>query len=108
MNYNPWTAGLVKQQVMPGTVDPSQQQQGQFQQQLVDALRNFGGGAPQQQGQRITSANAGGEGMDTDALGQALGKGAGYLGSNFSTAMQYGTNPFSDQTSMLMAQNAGF
>ena len=65
------------QQYMPGTLSPEQQQQGQQQSALVDALRAFGqqkpAAAPVQAG-RVVSTGALGDGMDTNAIGGAIGK----------------------------------
>ena len=62
-------------QVMAGTATPQQMQQQNMQTALVDALRQQGGGqssAPAQAG-RVTSAGALGDGMNTNAIGGALG-----------------------------------
>ena len=97
---------------MPGTVDPNMQAPMPGQDALVQALRGFGGGggAPAQYG-NVQSAGYIGQGMNADAIGKALGQGVSGLGNmfnNIGTAQQYGTNPFSQQTNMLAAQNAGF
>ncbi len=90
---------------MAGTLSPEEAQQMQMQQAMVDALRQqptMQQAAPQQ-GQ-VVSAGALGDGMNTDMIGGALRKG----GQNIGTAMDYGTNPFSQQTNMLAAQDAAF
>ena len=93
----------------PQQKTPEQQQQ----EALIEALRGMGGSqqsAPAQVGQ-VVNANAPSGGMDS---GMALGMGLGQLGNklnnkfNFGTALQYGTTPGSQQTSMLAAQDMGF
>lgn len=101
-------------QTMAGTLMPEEQARIlQQQQPLIDALRANGGGAMAFN----PSANAGVQGGQMpqstsdqlgSILGQALGKGGGYLKQNFATANQYGTNPLSQQTNMLQAQDAAF
>ena len=90
---------------MPGTLAPEQVGQQQQQQMLIDALRNGIGqqAAPTQAG-KVQSAGYVGQGMDPSAIGGAFGK----VGNNLGTAAQYGTNPFSQQTNMLAAQDAAF
>ena len=95
--------------VMAGTLLPQQQQQQGMQQALIEALRGQQQqqAAPAQQG-RVVSANADPSGMNTNAIGQVLGDGISGIGNNLSTAKTYGTNPFSQQTNMLAAQDAAF
>ena len=94
---------------MSGTLSPEQMAaQMQQQQALTNALRQTGSfnpnGTPQQQ-QLAQGGQQGGDpsGGLAGGLGSLVGQGAGNVG----TAMQYGTNPFSQQTNMLQAQNAG-
>jgi hypothetical protein len=69
--------GPAPQQYMLGTLSPQGQQKTQEQNALVEALRAMGHqqqqAAPVQAG-RVTSAGALGDGMDTGAIGGALGK----------------------------------
>ena len=98
----------MNQQVMAGTLLPGQMDM----KALVDALRQ----QPQsqqpvmaQQGQ-VTSAHptdGGGQPM-YDQMGRLIGQGVNYLGSNPGAALRYDTNPFSQQTNMLAAQDAAF
>jgi len=71
---NPY--GPMPQQYMAGTLSPTQQSEKQEQNALVEALRAMGNqqqqAAPVQAG-RVTSAGALGDGMDTGAIGGALG-----------------------------------
>lgn|SRR5574343_472798 len=93
----------------PQQKTPEQQQQ----EALIEALRGMGAqsaAAPAQTG-AVVNANA-----PAGSMGQAvdLGMGLGQLGNklnnkfNFGTALQYGTTPGSQQTSMLAAQDMGF
>ena len=96
--------------VMAGTLLPQQQQQQQgMQQALIEALRGQQQqqAAPVQQG-RVVGANADPSGLNAGAIGQALGNGISGIGNNLRTASTYGTNPFSQQTNMLAAQDAAF
>ena len=98
----------MNQQVMAGTLLPGQMDM----KAIIDALRQ----QPQsqqplmaQQGQ-VTSAhptNGSGQPM-YDAMGRLIGKGASYLGNNLGASLRYDTNPFSQQTNMLAAQDAVF
>ena len=106
MDYFAPLASYIKP---PEQRTPEQRQQDA----IVEALRGMGGQqqmAPAQAG-NVVSANANGSGF---AQGAQLGQSLGQLGQglnnqyNFGTAMQYGTTPGSQQTSMLAAQNAGF
>ena len=92
--------------MMSGTLSPEQMQQQGMQQAMIDALRNSGPQqvAPQQGARQVVSAGGLGAGMDTGLIGGALRK----AGNNIGTAAQYGTNPFSQQTNMLAAQDAAF
>jgi len=69
--------GPLPQQYMAGTLSPQEQQKTQEQNALVEALRGMGQQkqpvAPVQAG-RVTSAGALGDGMDTGAIGGAIGK----------------------------------
>ena len=95
------------QQAMPGTLLPQQMQQQGMQQALIEALRGAPqSAAPAQQG-GVTSAGAITDGLNTDALAGGIKKGIDWLG-NGSTARQYGTIPFSQQTNMLALQDAAF
>jgi len=93
---------------MAGTYSPEMMAELNQQQALVDALRQTSSfnpnGIPQQQ-QLAQGGQQGGDpsGGLAGGLGSLIGQGAGNVG----TAMQYGTNPFSQQTNMLQAQNAG-
>lgn len=92
---------------MPGTepVDPNQQQ---FQMMLAEALRQQPQQQAQQQaGNRVVSAGAMGDGLTQGGIG-AMGGALRGMGQNIGTAAQYGTNPFSQQTNMLAAQDAAF
>ena len=84
----------------------------QQQQPLIDALRANGGGAMAFNPSANTGVQGGQMPQGTDqfgnVLGQALGQGGSYLKQNFATANQYGTNPLSQQTNMLQAQDAAF
>ena len=93
--------------VMPGTLTPEQMQ---MQQAIVEALRQpqiAQQAAPMMQSNRVVAAS-GGMGQGVDALGQGLGKFGDSLGFNMRTANTYGTNPLSQQTNMLAAQDAAF
>jgi hypothetical protein len=96
---------------MAGTLLPQQmQQQNQqqsMQQAIIEALRNNQQQAAPAQAGEVTTTGAFGDGMDTNAIGGAIKKGYDWLG-NTGTANTYGTNPFSQQTSMLAAQDAFF
>lgn len=75
VNQNPY--GAAPQQFMAGTLSPNQQGQRSQQDALVAALRGMGQqqpmAAPAQAG-RVTSSGALGDGMDTGAIGGAIGK----------------------------------
>ena len=95
--------------VMAGTMTPEQMA---MQQRIVEALR-----APQvQQMAQAQAAQTGSQSPASGQMGQAvsdfaspIGKAlGGYVGNNLSTSMKYGTNPFSQQTNMLAAQDAAF
>ena len=91
--------------MMSGTLSPEQMQQQGMQQAMIDALRQQPQQvAPQQGVRQVVSAGGLGDGMDTGLIGGALRK----AGNNIGTAAQYGTNPFSQQTNMLAAQDAAF
>lgn len=93
--------------VMPGTFTPEQLQ---MQQAIVEALRQpqmAQQATPMMQSNRVVAAS-GGMGQGMDALGQGLGKFGDSLGFNMRTANTYGTNPLSQQTNMLAAQDAAF
>lgn len=93
--------------VMPGTLTPEQMQ---MQQAIVEALRQpqiAQQAAPMMQSNRVVAAS-GVMGQGVDALGQGLGKFGDSLGFNMRTANTYGTNPLSQQTNMLAAQDAAF
>ena len=94
---------------MAGTMTPERMA---MQQQLAEVLR-----APQVQ--RIAQAQAAQTGSQSPASGQMgqavsdfaspIGKAlGGYVGNNLGASMKYGTNPFSQQTNMLAAQDAAF
>ena len=100
-------------QTMAGTLMPEEQARIlQQQQPLIDALRANGGGAMAFNPAATAGVQGGQMPQGTDqfgnALGQALGQGGSYLKQNFATANQYGTNPLSQQTNMLQAQDAAF
>lgn len=89
-------------QSMPGTLTPEQMQV----KALIESLRQApmqGQQSAPQQGQ-VVSANVANPGAAIDPIMQRLGG----MAQNVGTAMQYGTNPFSQQTSMLAAQDAAF
>lgn len=91
--------------MMSGTLSPEQMQQQGMQQAMIDALRQQPQQvAPQQGARQVASAGGLGDGMDAGLIGGALRK----VGNNIGTAAQYGTNPFSQQTNMLAAQDAAF
>lgn len=91
--------------MMSGTLSPEQMQQQGMQQAMIDALRQQPQQvAPQQGARQVVSAGGLGDGMDAGMIGGALRK----AGNNIGTAAQYGTNPFSQQTNMLAAQDAAF
>lgn len=71
-------------QYAPGTQDPNAQGMSPQQEALINALRGMGGGggAPAQFG-NVQSAGYIGQGMDTKAIGNALGTGISKLGSMF-------------------------
>lgn len=96
---------------MAGTLTPEEQVRiQQMQQPLIDALR--AGGSMAFDPNATVGVQGGQSSQGTDqfgnALGSALGKGGQWAGQNFATANQYGTNPFSEQTNMLQAQDAAF
>lgn len=98
---------------MTGTRSPEQMAELDQQQALVEALRqtsSFNPNGTQQQQQLAQGGQQGGDpsGGLAGGLGNLAGQGANWIGGNLSTASQYGTNPFSQQTNMLQAQNAGF
>jgi hypothetical protein len=100
-------------QTMAGTLMPEEQARIlQQQQPLIDALRANGGGALAFNPAATAGVQGGQTTQGTDqfgnALGQLLGQGGSYLKQNFNTANQYGTNPLSQQTNMLQAQDAAF
>ena len=68
--------GPAPQQYMLGTLSPQEQEKDKQQLALVQALRGMGQpqrqAAPAQAG-RVTSAGALGDGMDTKAIGTAIG-----------------------------------
>jgi len=93
---------------MAGTYSPETMAELNQQQALVDALRQTSSFNPNGILQQQQLAQGGQQGGDPSGglaggLGSLVGQGAGNVG----TAMQYGTNPFSQQTNMLQAQNAG-
>ena len=92
--------------MMAGTLAPEQMAQQQRQQMMVDALRAGMQQSPSvQRAGNVVSAGGGvADSFNTNALGGALGN----LGGNLGTAFKYDTNPFSQQTAMLRAQDAGF
>ena len=94
---------------MAGTMTPEQMA---MQQQLAEVLR-----APQvQQIAQAQAAQTGSQSPASGQMGQAvsdfaspIGKAlGGYVGNNLGASMKYGTNPFSQQTNMLAAQDAAF
>ena len=90
---------------MAGTLAPEQMAQQQRQQMMVDALRASTRSPAAQRAGNVVSANGGvADSFNTNALGGALGN----LGGNLGAAFKYDTNPFSQQTAMLRAQDAGF
>lgn len=95
--------------IMAGTLSPEQLAAEQRQKAIVDALRGMQAPqqAPAQQGGRVVSAGALGDGLSNDSL-SGIGKGIGGLFGNLGTAFKYDTNPFSQQTAMLMNQDKGF
>lgn len=99
-------------QTMAGTLMPEEQALIlQQQQPLIDALRANGGGAMgfNPSSQAFQGGNSGGmQGFAKDAVGNAAMGALNAVKGNFATANQYGTNPFSQQTGMLQAQDAAF
>lgn len=98
-------------QTMAGTLMPEQQALIlQQQQPLIDALRANGSGAMAFNPAATTGLQSSGgmQGFGSEAVNRAAMAGLKQLGGNFSTAKQYGTNPLSQQTNMLQAQDAAF
>ena len=91
---------------MTGTLSPDQMMQ---QQRLVEALR-----APQVQQMAQAQSHGGQLAAAPQSanwaapVGQALGNMGNNALFNMQTANKYGTNPFSQQTDMLAAQDAAF
>ena len=98
----------MNQQVMAGTLLPGQMDT----KAIIDALRQ----QPQsqqplmtQQDQVVSAHPTDDSGQSMyDAMGRLIGKGVSYVGNNLGTALRYDTNPFSQQTNMLAAQDAAF
>ena len=88
----------------PGTINPFQADPQAETAAIISALREQPQAMPQVQAQPQQQAAGGGMDQLAQLLGNGLGQGAGNIG----TAMQYGTNPFSQQTNMLAAQDAAF
>lgn len=94
-------------------VTPEQVKQKTAQQAMIDALRNVGGAqqaAPQQASAtgQVVNANSGGTSGLQSGIQSGLGLADKFGNLNLGTALQYGTNPGSQQTAMLAAQDAGF
>lgn len=91
---------------MPGTLSPEEMAKLQM---FADALR-----APGIQQSSFNPAQGGGmqtpqaNPMGGFSSGMQLGKGLQPGVSNIGTALKYDTTPFSQQTNMLAAQDAGF
>lgn len=92
---------------MAGTLSPEQMAQMQM---LSQALRGGGSGGQQSAfnpAKRNQVQDTGAFEMGAGGISALGGKLGGAIG-NIGTAMNYGTTPFSQQTNMLQAQNAGF
>lgn len=112
--YAPSSAPVQDNPLSAYIQTPKDQQQKAQAEALIAALRGTGGvgrstvGAADSTAQagHVTPANATGSALSGFANGLSMGKGFGNL--NLGTALNYGTRPGSQQTSMLAAQDAGF